>query len=81
MKSANIFLGTINDAKEFVSIASRYDFEIDLVCGRYAVDAKSLMGIFSLELTRPLQVNVQTDEPGDFFEQIARFAADRDSEL
>lgn len=67
-------LNTINDVKNFVELANRYDFDVDLVSGRYAVDAKSIMGIFSLDLTKPIQVEAHTE--GDntkFFEDIKNF--------
>ena len=50
MTKVMVSLQAINDVKEFVNIVMRYDFDIDLVSGRYAVDAKSIMGIFSLDL-------------------------------
>lgn len=74
MKTCKIMLNTINDVKNFVELANRYDFDVDLVSGRYAVDAKSIMGIFSLDLTKPIQVEAHTE--GDntkFFEDIKNF--------
>ena len=52
MKVYKISLSTINDVKKFVNAVSKYDFDIDLISGRYAIDAKSIMGIFSLEIGR-----------------------------
>ena len=68
-----IKLDSINAVKEHVRIVMLYDFDIDLVSGRYAVDAKSIMGIFSLDLSNPIQLVAHTDEPGDFFEKIKEF--------
>ena len=68
-----IKLDSINAVKDFVSIVMLYDFDIDLFSGRYAVDAKSIMGIFSLDLSNPIQLVAHTDEPGDFFEKIKEF--------
>ena len=75
MKSMNILLGTINDVKEFVSIVTMYDFDVDLVSGRYAVDAKSIMGIFSLDLSRPIQLNAHCSDNAaeEFFAKINQF--------
>jgi len=75
MKTTNILLGTINDVKEFVGIVTRYDFDIDLISGRYAVDAKSIMGIFSLDLSRPIQVDAHCSDSAaeEFFSQIKQF--------
>ena len=73
MKSINVMLSTINDVKDFVSIVSQFDFEIDLVSGRYAVDAKSIMGIFSLDLSKPIKVNIHSDNTDEFIEAVKRF--------
>lgn len=50
MKKMKISLSSIEDVKEFVALTNSYSFDSDLVSGRYAVDAKSIMGIFSLDL-------------------------------
>ena len=65
MISKNIQLLSINDVKEFVNTATLTDFEIDLVSGRYTVDAKSIMGIFSLDLLSPIKLCAQTDKEED----------------
>lgn len=62
MKNFVISLNSINDVKEFVNIVSKYEFDIDLISGRYVVDAKSIMGIFSLNLSKPIKVEAQTDD-------------------
>ena len=62
MKAFNILLSSINDVKDFVNIVSRYDFDVDLTSGRYVVDAKSIMGIFSLDLSKPILVEVHSDD-------------------
>lgn len=54
MKKMKVMLGSIEDVKKFVALTNSYAFESDLVSGRYAVDAKSIMGIFSLDLSKPL---------------------------
>lgn len=73
MTKTKIFLQAINDVKEFVTIVMRYDFDIDLVSGRYAVDAKSIMGIFSLDLSKPIELDAHTDDAEKFFNEIAKF--------
>jgi len=65
MSKTTVSLQAINDVKEFVNIVMRYDFDIDLVSGRYAVDAKSIMGIFSLDLSKPIELNAHTDNSED----------------
>lgn len=76
MKSLKVLLSTINDVKEFVNIVSRYDFDVDLVSGRYAVDAKSIMGIFSLDLSKPIEVNIHSDAADEFLKEIEKFKVD-----
>lgn len=61
MKVFNILLNSINDVKEFVNIVSKYEFDIDLTSGRYVVDAKSIMGIFSLDLSKPIDLNIHAE--------------------
>ena len=73
MATVNISLGTIDDVKKFVNIVSKYDFEVDLTSGRYVIDAKSIMGIFSLDLTKPIKLDAHTDESSPFFEEIKPF--------
>ena len=73
MEVFSIILNSINDVKEFVSIVTRYEFDIDLISGRYIVDAKSIMGIFSLDLLSPITVVAHTDYAEDFFEKIEKF--------
>ena len=76
MKSFNLSLNCINDVKDFVNIVSKYDFEIDLTSGRYVVDAKSIMGIFSLDLSKPIKAEVHSDDSDKFIEEIKRFIVD-----
>ena len=61
MKSVNIKLDTIEKVRGFVSLVSQYEGDFDIVADRYIIDAKSIMGIFSLDLSRPLQLNVHDD--------------------
>ncbi|NSW91835.1 MAG: HPr family phosphocarrier protein [Firmicutes bacterium] len=73
MKSFNIMLKSINDVKDFVNIVNKYDFDIDLSSGRYVVDAKSIMGIFSLDLSKPIKVEAHTDDCDVFCEEIKKY--------
>ena len=66
-------LSSINDVKDFVNTVSRYDFDVDLISGRYIVDAKSIMGIFSLDLSKPIKVQVHADDAGEFMAGIESF--------
>ena len=76
MTTFNLLLSSINDVKDFVNIVSRYDFDVDLTSGRYVVDAKSIMGIFSLDLSKPIKVEVQSDDCDEFLEALKRFIVD-----
>jgi len=62
MKTFNILLKEINDVKNFVNIVCRFDTEMDLSSGRYVVDAKSIMGIFSLDLTKVIKAEIVEDK-------------------
>ena len=73
MKSYEIFLKTIIDVKNFVNAINNFEFDVDLVSGRYVVDAKSIMGIFSLDLSRPITLRVFADDVEEFEEAIKDF--------
>ena len=68
-----IKLDTINDVKEFVNIISLCDYEVDLVSGRYSIDAKSIMGIFSLDLSRPVELQAHVDDCSELKKKLDRF--------
>lgn len=76
MKTTNIILNTINDVKLFVNIVSKYDFDVDLISGRYAIDAKSIMGIFSLDLSKPIKVEIHSDNCDAFLSEIKAFVVE-----
>ena len=76
MKTFNLMLSCINDVKDFVNIVSKCDFEVDLTSGRYVVDAKSIMGIFSLDLSKPIKAEVHSDDCEKFMDEIKRFIVD-----
>lgn len=73
MKSVTIKLATINDVKQFVSMVSKCDYDVDLISGRYAVDAKSIMGIFSLDISKPIRLDAHTDNADTLFADIDAF--------
>ena len=72
MKSADIKLSSIQDVRDFVNIVSKYEMDIDLLSGRYIVDAKSIMGIFSLDLLKPIQLTAHDEDPA-MFEKLKPF--------
>lgn len=73
MTAVKIRLSTINDVKEFVNAVTLCDFDVDLVSGKYVIDAKSIMGILSLDLTQPVNMIVHTDECGGFLQRVGKF--------
>ena len=61
MKTVDISLSSIDKVKTFVNLINRFDYDSDLVSGRYVIDAKSIMGIFSLDLSKPITLNIHAD--------------------
>ena len=62
MKTVKISLNSIDRVKSFVNDINRFDCDFDLVSGRYIIDAKSIMGIFSLDLSKPITLNIHADK-------------------
>ena len=62
MKNVTIKLETINDIKNFVSAVTTFECDFDIVADRYVVDAKSIMGIFSLDLSKELKLVIRSDD-------------------
>lgn len=73
MTTTTVALKAIDDVKNFVNTIMRFDFDIDLVSGRYAIDAKSIMGIFSLDLSKPIELRAHTDDAEALFAAIDAF--------
>lgn len=70
MKKVEISLSTIESVRQFVNIVAKYNIDIDLSSGRYVVDAKSIMGIFSLDLLRPITMTVYSDDVDALFAEL-----------
>ena len=62
MKTAKIRLGGVEDIRAFVNAAAMYEYDVDLRGGRYVVDGKSIMGIFSLDLSKPITLHIHADD-------------------
>ena len=75
MKSIKISLEMAQRVKEFVNITQNYSFEILLKSGKYIVDAKSILGIFSLDLSQPITVEVYSDNCDELLAQLKKFEA------
>ena len=65
MKTVKISLNSIDKAKSFVNDITKFDYDFDLVPGRYVIDAKSIMGIFSLDLSKPIDLNIHAEDNVD----------------
>jgi phosphotransferase system HPr-like phosphotransfer protein len=75
MKSIKISLELAQRVKEFVNVTQDYPYEILLKSGRYIVDAKSILGIFSLDLSQPIVVEVYSDDCDELLEKLKAFQA------
>ncbi len=73
MVSFMILLNSINDVKNFVNIVNKYSCDVDLTSGRYVVDAKSIMGIFSLDLTKPIKIDIHSDQEQALVDELQSF--------
>ena len=73
MKSFYIKLSEINDVYTLVNTLVAYNGDVDLESGRYIVDGKSLLGIFSLDLMSPITLNAHSDDTDALFAQLDRF--------
>ena len=75
MKQINIKLSLAENVKPFVNMVNRYPYDMDLRAGRHVVDAKSILGIFSLDLNKPITLEVYTDDCEDLIEALKDFLA------
>jgi phosphotransferase system HPr-like phosphotransfer protein len=72
MKSVKISLNSIDKVKAFVNDVTKFDSEFDLVSGRYVIDAKSIMGIFSLDLSKVIDLNIHDDKNLDYILDVLK---------
>lgn len=79
MKSVMIRLSLVENVNKFVNIVSRYPFEMDLRAGRHVVDAKSILGIFSLDLSRPITLEIYSDDCEQLLTDIQPFVEEADA--
>lgn len=73
MKTANIRINTIEDVKNFVTTVTKCNYDVDIVSGRYAIDAKSIMGIFSLDLSKHLELRVHSDDCDELMAELDKY--------
>lgn len=73
MKTISIKLPLAENVKAFVNVVNKYPYDMDLRAGRYVVDAKSILGILSLDLAKPITMEIYADECADLMEDIKPF--------
>ena len=73
MKTVQISLNSIDKVKSFVNYITKFDYDFDLVSGRYVIDAKSIMGIFSLDLSKPIELTIHNDNADDILATLAPY--------
>ncbi len=72
MKTVKISLNSIDRVKSFVNDVTKFDADLDLVSGRYVIDAKSIMGIFSLDLSKPIDLNIHDSDDSEEILEILK---------
>ena len=72
MKQVTISLNSIDKVKSFVNYVTKFDTDFDLISGRYVIDAKSIMGIFSLDLSNPINLNIHNEENLDTILEVLK---------
>ncbi len=73
MKTVLIRLSLVENVNKFVNIVGRYPFDMDLRAGRHVVDAKSILGIFSLDLSRPIALEIYSNDCDELLKEIQPF--------
>ena len=76
MKTVQISLNSIDKVKSFVNAITQYEYDFDLISGRYVIDAKSIMGIFSLDLLNKIEVTVHSDDCEALMEELKPMIVD-----
>ena len=78
MKTVLISLNSIDKVKSFVNEITKFDYDFDLVSGRYVIDAKSIMGIFSLDLSKPIELNIHASDSNleDILEKLKDYVVE-----
>ena len=79
MKKVKISLVSIDDVKDFVKKTNELSCEVDLTLGKYVIDAKSIMGIFSLDLLNPIKLVAHSDSCDQLFEEIKDYIVDTEA--
>lgn len=70
-----IILKSVNDIKDFVSIVSKFSDDVDVSSSRSIVDAKSIMGLFSLDLSKPVEVTTAGEQKDNIYAALSKYAS------
>lgn len=73
MKRVSIHLKSMTEIKKFVNLVAMQDFEIDLISGRYLINAKSIMGVLSMDLDKPIDMLVHSERCEEFLEEVREY--------
>ncbi len=73
MKTVKISLNSIDKVKSFVNVISQFDSDFDLISGRYVIDAKSIMGIFSLDLAQDIDLTIHAENDDEIVEALKEY--------
>ncbi len=73
MKTVKISLNSIAKVKKFVNVISQFDSDFDLISGRYVIDAKSIMGIFSLDLAQDIDLTIHAEDDTEILEALKEY--------
>ena len=77
MKTVKISLNSIDKVKAFVNDVTKFNTDFDLVSGRYVIDAKSIMGIFSLDLSKAIDLNIHDDDTDEILKVLAPYIVEK----
>lgn len=80
MLKVDLYFKTLEDVKKFVNLAMLKDYELDMISGKYVVNAKSIMGIFSLDLTKPITLEAHTDNDPELENELSPFIFKEDEQ-
>ncbi len=73
MQAVTISLTEVNQVKQFVNLVGQVPFDVDVVSGRYTVNAKSMLGIYCLDLSKPIQIVIYSDDCEELKEKLTEF--------
>ena len=73
MQAVTISLTQVSQVKQFVELVTKAPYDVDIVSGRYTVNAKSMLGIYSLDLSKPIQVLIYSDDCGELKKELEAF--------